>query len=337
MTARSLDDLLARARLVEVRPSRGAQVVAEVVRDAAAAPGPRTRAWWIPALAVCAAVAAVMMLSRRAVDPAADPQRLGPRVAIIAAPGARYQVAAVDDDHADIIVEQGAITARLWHGPTPYRLTLRGGGVEALAVGTIYTLAVEDGIARVHVHDGTVRVTAAGALHVVPAASTWSSDASTTDEPIGDDDAGELRALGELAALPAPVRDARRELGPIVPPPAVAAPPAPTTPVSPSPAAVAAPRAPVDRWRWARELRAQGHPEQARRELRNLAALADPTWSPLAQVEAIRIDLDVLTDPEDARAVADAMLARWPKHALAAEVRTLRCRALDQLGQPCGS
>ena len=52
-----------------------------------------------------------------------------------------------------------------------------------------------------------------------------------------------------------------------------------------------------------------------------------------ALVEAIRIELDARAAPEAALARADQMLARWPAHALIADTRALRCRALRQLGR----
>ena len=95
----------------------------------------------------------------------------------------------------------------------------------------------------------------------------------------------------------------------------------------------AGPPALVERWRRARLLRAQGQAAAAAAACLDIADAADPTWSPIALVEAIRIDLDALSAPEAALAVADRMLAAWPAHPLAADARVLRCRALRQLGR----
>src|SRR5262249_11376920 len=92
---------------------------------------------------------------------------------------------------------------------------------------------------------------------------------------------------------------------------------------------------PSERYRRARLLRAQGDAARARAELVVLVREADPTWAPLAEVEMARIDLDALAQPERAVADCDAFLARWSAHPLAADVRTLRCRALAQLGRGC--
>lgn len=59
----------------------------------------------------------------------------------------------------------------------------------------------------------------------------------------------------------------------------------------------------------------------------------DPLWSPIALVEAIRIELGPLADPERAIALADRMVREWSSDALSSEARELRCRALRQLGR----
>jgi hypothetical protein len=58
-------------------------------------------------------------------------------------------------------------------------------------------------------------------------------------------------------------------------------------------------------------------------------------WSPIALVEAVRIALGPLADPEHAIELADRMLRDWPHDPLVGEARTLRCRALSQLGKSC--
>jgi hypothetical protein len=88
-----------------------------------------------------------------------------------------------------------------------------------------------------------------------------------------------------------------------------------------------------DRWHTARLLRGQGRFTAALTECIAIADLRDPMWSPIALVEALRIELGPLADPERAVALADRMIREWPGDALTSEVRALRCRALDQLGR----
>jgi hypothetical protein len=94
-----------------------------------------------------------------------------------------------------------------------------------------------------------------------------------------------------------------------------------------------------DRWHTARLLRGQGKFTATVAECLAIADARDPTWSPIALVEAVRIDLGPLADPERAIVLADRMIREWPGDVLAAEARELRCRAMRQLGRgaECGS
>jgi hypothetical protein len=111
-----------------------------------------------------------------------------------------------------------------------------------------------------------------------------------------------------------------------------------------APAAPPKPRAPVvptikDRWHTARLLHGQGKFTDAVTACLEIADQRDATWSPIALIEAVRIELGPLADPDRAIALADRMLRDWPANALAPEARELRCRALRQLGRgdACGA
>jgi len=54
----------------------------------------------------------------------------------------------------------------------------------------------------------------------------------------------------------------------------------------------------------------------------------DPIWSPIALVEAVRIELGPLADPERAIALADRVIREWPADALVSEARA---------AVPCGT
>ncbi|MBL8619678.1 MAG: hypothetical protein JNK64_00210 [Myxococcales bacterium] len=368
---RDLDHLLARARQAEVRPELAAAAVTAATRAAherAVAP----RAWW-PRVAVGAglalALAAVVLLAwpRRAAPPPAAVVAIGDRVAIAVSPGGRYAVAAADGDHTVVVVERGAVTARLWPGARPHRLALRGADVEATATGTVFTVAVDERGATVRVHEGTVQVIAADGAHAVAAGAWWPD--GRAGRTLGSGAAAQLRALpaprGFAPDVPAPTDTTAPTA--TTPPDAVAlapdaaaptsdaasaAPPPPSTDAAVAIDASSSPRDPStapppidagatapspvplnERWRRARLLRAQGQADAARTACLDIAAAGDPTWSPIALVEAIRIDLDARSAPEAALTLADQMLARWPAHALITETRALRCRALRQLGR----
>ena len=87
------------------------------------------------------------------------------------------------------------------------------------------------------------------------------------------------------------------------------------------------------RWQLARRLRAEGKVRLAIGECLAIADLNDPTWSPIALVEAIRLYSGPLADPAHAIAIADRVIAEWPADVLVPEARQLRCRALARLGR----
>ncbi len=356
MTAPSLDTLVARARAVGVRPGPAEQCVADVLRLArVSAPAPRFR-WLVPVLAGCALAAtgaAVVALMTRTDAPvvAASPVWVGDRVAVMPEGAASYRVVEAGGEGTTIEVTRGAVTARLLPDPAPHRLVLRGGGVEAVATGTVYTLSVDeraDHVAEVRVHEGKVEVWGeqigtvyAGATWFRRADGTESAMPSSRKSPLG------VRAAEQLLALQPIV--ASKHAPPPTPPVVVtpvdagelpdADPATDTSDARPAPSRRDPPTAdPVDtspeaRWRRARLLRGQGKPDEARTLLLAISTDGDATWAPLAHIEAIRIDLEDLSAPENALALSDRMLTRWPHHALITEVRALRCRALGQLGR----
>lgn len=340
MTRLSL--LVDRARAARVSPEDARAYVGELARWARVEPARPRRAWswWLgggAALAAAAAAALVLLVvADRKPDGAsaevahqtplrpfdATPVRIGERVAIVAAPASVYAIATARGDETTIVVERGTVTARLWPGAQPHRLSLRGAGVEAVATGTVYSLRVDEHGASVEVHEGTVGVTHAGVHTAVPAGSMWPASARHRE--------GELAAR-QLLALPAPA-------------PAVAATSADETVVEPSPRPVApsvaapAPRSVAaktltDRWRSVRLLRGQGEFAAAIRECLVIADARDATWSPIALLEAARIELGPRAAPEQAIVLADRFEREWSTHALASLARDLRCRALRQLGR----
>jgi hypothetical protein len=190
----------------------------------------------------------------------------------------------------------------------------------------------------VSVLEGAVEVQAADAVRAVHANQTWPPGGEGANPAAG-------RALLALSAPPVLVADgsgmpadAAVVLQPIdadepVDGPAVDA--APDAGDTAQHVRVRPPVAPAikDRWRTARLLRGQGQFAAAVTECLAIADAHDPVWSPIALVEAVRIELGPLADPERVIALADRVIREWPADALVSEARELRCRAARQLGR----
>jgi hypothetical protein len=323
--------------------------VAELGRWSRVAAPPPHRAWrwWLGgAFAFAAAALLLLLLGRRGGDPA-QPMRIGERVAVVAATGARYRVVAADAAHTQILVENGTLTARLFPGAAPHELLLVGGDVRARAVGTIYSLTVTKAGGAVNVHEGTVRVEHGGKTEVVVAGATWPAGAPHHAF------AGDL--LVALAPLPAAERPDASVASPAMPdvqPVSADAGvadaagagdassrlvDAQTTAAPPNATATAEPSI-TDRWRRARLRRGQGDFAGAIADCLAIADAHDATWSPIALLEAARIELGPRSSPERAIVLTERIEREWGAHQLAPEGRALRCRALRQLGRgaECG-
>jgi hypothetical protein len=319
-----LDRLVGIARAAAVPRAEADAYVRDLERWARTRPVRRIWVPWAVAAFAFAAALAIVVVRAPGGDDSITPTAIGDRVAIVAAPAARYRVAEAGADATRVVVECGTVTARLWHAGRPHRLVLEGGGVVASATGTVYSLTVREQGAVVHVDRGTVEVQDAAGVHVVAAGASWPAGARPPDPRA----ASVLLALADrepvqaVAPADAAIADAVTDAAPVdaapVAPPARQPAPAPTV---------------KERWRHARLLRAQGKYPEAVEECVAIAATNDPVWGPIALVEAIRIEVGPLSDPARAVALADQMLASWPHDPLAPEARSLRCRALAELGR----
>jgi hypothetical protein len=328
--------VIARARAATVHRAAAERYVGELDRWARPAPQPRRWVAWLTTggAAVVAAVVVALWIAGRAPSETLTPVRIGDRVAIIAAPASVYRVVRADPGATEIAIDRGTVTARLWRTDRPHRLTLAGGGITATAKGTIYSLGVEPAGPIVHVSEGTVEVRAGEGLHVVHAGASWPVTATAPDPVAGR----ALLALALTTSLPSLVADADADTDAGVAIDAAAPVASPSdagvdTPRTPAPAMPPDAPAIKDRWRTARLLRGQGRFTAALTECLAIADARDPMWSPIALVEAIRIEIAPLAAPERSIALADRMIREWPDDPLVAEARELRCRALRQLGR----
>jgi len=334
-TGSGVDHLVECARNAVVNRAVAERYVQELDRWARPGPPVRRRVPWLAAGLAPVVVLALWWRSGPALEPTA-PVQIGARVAIVSAPGTLYRVVRADEGGTEIAVDRGAVTARLWRSRAPHRLVLSGGGVTATATGTVYSLAIAATGPVVSVTEGSVEVRVAGGLHVIAAGASWPETGRAADPG----------AAYALLALPAPVAppplppaDAADTVEPdgSASPPGAAEGPAEKPPVTPHPAAPSGaasdPTALKERWHTARLLRGQGRFAAALAECIAIADTHDPMWSAIALVEAVRIELGPLADPERAIAIADRMIREWPADMLVPEARELRCRALQQLGR----
>jgi hypothetical protein len=356
----SLDALTERARKLDVRADQARLFVADLERwerrHAATA-----QRWWpafVAGLGAAAIVAAALFLIlRRSAPGDAEPVQIGARVAVIGGPDTRYSVAELGPDRTVLELARGSLTARVYAGDRPHIVVLRGGGVEASGSGTI-SLAVDARGALVAANAGDARVRRGDDVQAIEAGTTWPD----RDVAIGRRAAQTLGAMevptveraipsdvpvAPIVTVPVPI-DVVTDAPP-APPPAPPG-PAPTrqvhrdsphddTTYTAEPAPAAPPPAVTvtvtvtERWRSARLFRSQGKFDQAIAECITIADANDPTWSPIALVEAARIALGPQAAPEHALGFVDRFARDWPKNGLAAEARDLRCHALVQLGR----
>jgi hypothetical protein len=151
-------------------------------------------------------------------------------------------------------------------------------------------------------------------------------------------DAGSSVADADIAPAPVPVAtpaDAR----PMPLPPPSHVPPHDAALAPPADSSGSAAPSVNERWRSARLLRSQGKFAEAIIECEAIADAHDPTWAPIALVEAARIELGPLASPERAITYVERFEREWSNNGLLPEARDLRCHALDQLGRgsECGS
>jgi hypothetical protein len=350
----SLDDLITRARELDVRPEHVSAYVADLARwTRRERELPRQRRWpaFLVGFAAAATIAIVIWLVHAPSSATESPTQIGDRVAILAAPGSQYVVAAIDTSHTEISIERGAVTARVFPGASAHSVVLRGGGVQATGTDTI-TLAVDQyGSARVSANAGTAVVQdgAAGIAiepghslpaHADPVGAAAAMRLSALDAPVARVVATEIPREPPTDApivvhVPVPVERAptdlksdRDERPKNVVEPTPPHPPSLDAGLPANPTMTA-----TERWRSARLFRSQGKFNEAIAQCVAIADAGDRTWAPIALIEAARIELGPLAAPERALAYVDRFTREWPGNGLDPEARDLRCRALAQLGR----
>lgn len=314
------------ARSIELRDGIAHQRTQELLRWSSVRVA-RSRPRWPWALAGAGLAAAVIFAWLLRPGPQSGPPpaviQVGPRVAMVPSKTSDFQVVRASEEETVIEVQRGAVTARLWKGSAAHRLVLRARNLEATALGTTYSLIIpEEGAARVVVHEGTVSLKDAHGIRTLKA------------KPADRTLQASVRLLAQHTPRPRLLNKPEKR---VEPQPTRVAEPPPKRPRAPpekaEPSKVKDVRSSVVLWRQARLNRGRGKYEASLAMLEDLRARADPTWSPLAIVEMIRI-YEKLGRPEQVQKRSSEFLKQHRDHNLAPEVRALACRAYAQLGRP---
>ncbi len=355
-----LEAVLAGARAAEVRRDVAERFVDELERwsrrDAATRTPARRRAWVLfgaAAMAAMAVVAVVSLWTRLAPPPervadlphdvpvALEPLRL-PGVAVIAASDTRYQVVSSGPQGTELALRSGRLVVRAWPGHSvqvdhqTFRASADGAVFRIARVPSTTTAVAVEVVAGAMtietrdpgaMEDARVERVGPGARWPADQAAVFAASDQRAVTTLQQCTAFDL----DLPSVPPPDADLHLDAG------SAAADPA-SSPARRALGARPGPDAPPgvsikDRWRHARLLRAQADFAGALAECDAIADAHDPTWSPIALVEAARIYLGPLDDLEHVLTTTSRFFREYPTHALTRDVRELRCRALAQLGR----
>ncbi len=343
------------ARAVHVVESHAADYVRQLRLDQAnvAVGATRSARWWLPwtvTLAASAAAVAFAVLWSRSAD-APTPQlavlptpapvvvssmpsntpsngdpvalRVAAAAALVAQPGAQLAVETSSSTTSVLTFSQGVASFRVGRGHQMRvvlhdgELLLKSGGA-SIATGTTPTgagtgadressIRIDDGDAVFTNRDGHVRPLPKGQAAVFAGASERA--------------VAQLRTYGLELPLPST-------------PPATTLPPSlPPTKNQDSASVKPATLSAVEQWRRVRLLRGQGDFAGAVELAHKLGAMGDATWSPIALLEAARVEIGPLLSSERALGTCAELLRTYPTHALAHEAAAIRCRALTELGR----
>lgn len=258
--------------------------------------------------------------------------QIGPAVAAAPTSASELIVERLRADVTEIQLRSGLSAFQLHHPDrVARRLVVRAGMVRVTAVGTVFAVdASSPERVRVFAIEGVVEVATASASFSLAAGAAWPAGTASPPEL-----SALVRALDQHVLEPMSSSGGGEAAGPEAPPRARA----PGRSVGRSPAQTAAESdaglaSSESRWQRARRLRAQGDPRGALTELTALAEAHDPTWSPIAEIEMMRIYEAVLADPAEVARLAQAFLSAHPNHPLEPEVRQVLCRAGRTLGRP---
>lgn len=288
--------------------------------------------------------------------------QLGPSVTMVTAPRTSVVLTAQTDTLTALELDAGTIALELHHpvGRAAQVLRVRAHDVEVRATGTVFAVTVRaSGEVQVITRRGEVEVRTSsrswsvGEGQAWPAGATWSDVAALFDALEGH---ALLSPRGGVVATPSPEApiesSTTSEADVTAPAPRPAEPTATPSAAHDARGASASPddapdaaivgldaatedagrdESPEGRWQRARLLRAQGDPASALEDLSALIAAHDPTWSPMALLESMRIYESVTGAPERVLDLGLEFARDHRRHSLWPEARKMTCRAAEQL------
>lgn len=356
-----VDELLDQARAW----TPGPEETHAVVRSTVAVHAARTRARRAGVLA--AALGAVALIAtgtlalrgRGGASPG-QPVQLGPSVTMVAAPDTSVVLTAQTETLTALELEAGTVALELHHpvGRAAQVLRVRAHDVEVRATGTVFAVTARaSGEVQVITRRGEVEVRTSsrswsvGEGQAWPAGATWSEVAALFDvleghvlispraraggaptEPVAGsttsttDTTSPAPSPAEPTASPSVVHEPR---GPSASPDDT--PDAAILGLDAATEDAGRDESPEGRWQRARLLRAQGDPASALEDLSALIAARDPTWSPMALLESMRIYESVTGAPERVLELGLEFARDHRRHSLWPEARKMTCRAAEQL------
>lgn len=358
-----VDELLDEARAWTPSPEETHAVVRSTVAVHHARARAR-RAYVLSAVLGAAALVATGSLALRGRDGThrgGEPVQLGPSVTMVTAPRTSVVLSAQTETLTALELEAGTIALELHHpvGRAAQVLRVRAHDVEVRATGTVFAVTVRaSGEVQVITRRGEVEVRTSsrswsvGEGQAWPAGATW-SEVAALFEALEGHPLLSPRSPGAAAPSPAaPVESTTTAPDVTAPSPSPDEPTATPSAVHDARGASASPddapdaaivgldaatedagrdESPEGRWQRARLLRAQGDPASALEDLSALVAARDPTWSPMALLESMRIYESVTGAPERVLELGLEFARDHRRHSLWPEARKMTCRAAEQL------
>ncbi len=243
--------------------------------------------------------------------------QVGPSVAVLPHANADFSIDHVSPDYTRLHIQTGVVDVRLTHeDSSAHTVEVVAASTSFIATGTTYRVGFDDGRVFSTVFEGAIEiqregqpVTTLGTMESWPDERVVTMDSYTSKLAAYGFRETKRKSYSETMALvdagPPPRPEPRRK----------------TTTDAAKPDDV------LTLWRKARLFQGQGRAREALPLLREIKNRGDATWSPLALIEEIRLQVDPFASPKKVVSLANRFFATYPQHPLTAEVRHMWCSA----------